>query len=48
MRTYRIPPDQEGRRLDRLIREWWPEVNMGLRMGAIRRGQVRLDGRRVP
>ncbi|MCX7829117.1 MAG: RluA family pseudouridine synthase [Thermanaerothrix sp.] len=47
MRKYMVPPEEEGRRLDRLIRDWWPSVGMGLRMGAIRRGNVRLDGRKV-
>jgi 23S rRNA pseudouridine955/2504/2580 synthase len=47
MRRYTVPPEEEGRRLDRLIRDWWPSVGMGLRMGAIRRGDVRLDRMKV-
>lgn len=47
VRKYLVPSSEEGRRIDRLIRDWWPSVGMGLRMGAIRRGEVRIDGRRV-
>lgn len=42
-----INSDQSGRRIDRLLRNMWPQVPLGALMKAIRTGEVRLDAKRV-
>ena len=48
MREHLLGAEQEGRRLDRVLKEGWPDVPLGARMKALRIGLVRLEGRRVP
>lgn len=42
-----ISADNDGRRVDRVLRTLWPGVPLGAIMKAIRTGEVRLDGRRT-
>jgi 23S rRNA pseudouridine955/2504/2580 synthase len=41
---FTVTPDQDGRRLDRVLRGLYREVSLGCIMAAIRRGSVRVDG----
>lgn len=42
-----ITADNDGRRVDRVLRTLWPGVPLGAIMKAIRTGEVRLDGKRT-
>lgn len=42
-----ISADNDGRRVDRVLRTLWPGVPLGAIMKSIRTGEVRLDGRRT-
>ncbi len=42
-----ISADNEGRRVDRVLRTLWPQVPLGAIMKAIRTGCVRLDGKKT-
>ncbi|MEG1641726.1 MAG: RluA family pseudouridine synthase [Synergistaceae bacterium] len=42
-----ISKDNEGRRVDRVIRTLWPHVPLGAIMKALRKGEVRLDAKKV-
>ena len=44
--TLKISADNDGRRLDRVLRRLWPQVPLGAIMKAIRMGEVRVDGRK--
>ena len=46
-RELRISADNDGRRLDRVVRIMWPQVPLGAIMKAIRTGEVRLNGRKA-
>lgn len=46
MPTRSIAPDDDNRRLDRLLRKAFPDVPPGALAGAVRRGNVRLNGKR--
>lgn len=43
----KISADNDGRRVDRVLRTRWPEVPLGAIMRAVRTGSVRLDGRKT-
>ena len=47
MEEHRLGADQAGRRIDRILKEGWPDVPLGARMKALRIGLVRLEGRRL-
>ena len=47
MEEHRLGADQAGRRIDRILKEGWPDVPLGARMKALRIGLVRLEGRKV-
>ena len=42
-----ISADNDGRRVDRVLRTLWPGVPLGAIMKAIRTGEVRIDGKRT-
>lgn len=42
-----ITKDNEGRRLDRVLRVLWPQVPLGAIMKAIRKGEVRVDAKKA-
>ena len=42
-----ISSDNDGRRVDRVLRTLWPGVPLGAIMKALRTGEVRLDGKRT-
>lgn len=42
-----ISADNDGRRVDRVLRTLWPGVPLGAIMKSIRTGEVRLDGKRT-
>lgn len=44
---FKISADNDGRRVDRLLRTKWREIPLGVIMRAIRTGDVRLDGRKT-
>ena len=44
---FRITSDNDGRRVDRVLRTKWPDVPLGAIMKAVRTGAVRLDGRKT-
>ena len=44
---FRITADNDGRRVDRVLRTKWPDVPLGAIMKAVRTGAVRLDGRKT-
>ena len=46
-KEFYITGDQSGRRIDRLLRNMWPQVPLGALMKAIRTGEVRLDAKKV-
>ncbi len=46
-KEFYITADQAGRRVDRLLRTMWPQVPLGAIMKALRKGQVRLDAKKV-
>lgn len=46
--TFIVSQDQDGRRLDRVLRGLYPSVPLGAIMKYIRTGDVRIDGRKVP
>ena len=46
-REFIISADNDGRRVDRVLRTLWPGVPLGAIMKAIRTGEVRLDGKRT-
>ena len=46
-KEFYITKDQEGRRVDRLLRTMWPQVPLGAIMKALRKGEVRLDAKKV-
>ena len=39
--------DQDGRRIDRAIRSIWPQLPLSAVMKALRKGDIRLDGKKV-
>lgn len=43
----RISEDNDGRRVDRVLRVLWPNVPLGAIMKAIRTGEVRLNGKKT-
>lgn len=43
----KISEDNDGRRVDRVLRTLWPEVPLGAIMKALRTGEVRLDGKKT-
>lgn len=47
MREETIAEDDNGRRLDRVLRNAYPSVPPGAIAGAVRRGEIRINGRRV-
>ena len=46
-KEFYINSDQSGRRIDRLLRSMWPQIPLGALMKAIRKGEVRLDAKKV-
>ncbi len=46
-KEFYITSDQSGRRIDRLLRNMWPQVPLGALMKAIRTGEVRLDAKKI-
>lgn len=46
-KEFYISKDQAGRRIDRLLRTMWPQVPLGAIMKALRKGEVRLDAKKV-
>lgn len=42
-----VSADNDGRRVDRVLRTLWPGVPLGAIMKALRTGEVRLDGKRT-
>ena len=46
-KEFYITSDQADRRIDRLLRNMWPQVPLGTLMKAIRTGEVRLDAKKV-
>ncbi len=46
-REYRITANDSGRRVDRVIRRFLPDLSLSGAYGAIRKGLVRVDGARV-
>ncbi len=47
MREERVALDDNGRRLDRVLRKAYPSVPPGAIAGAVRRGEIRLNGKRT-
>ncbi len=47
MKEETVRPDDDGRRIDRVLRKAYPTVPPGAIAGAIRRGEVRLNGKRA-
>ena len=43
----RISADNDGRRVDRVLRTLWPQVPLGAIMKAVRTGEVRLNGKKT-
>lgn len=43
-----VTADQEGRRIDRLLRARYPQVPLSAIMKALRKGEVRLDAKKAP
>ena len=43
--TFKTSENDAGRRLDRILRTRWPQVPLGRIMGALRKGEVLLDGK---
>lgn len=43
----KISADNDGRRVDRVLRTLWPQVPLGAIMKAVRTGEVRLDGKKT-
>ena len=46
-KEFHITEDQSERRIDRLLRAMWPQVPLGAIMRALRKGEVRLDAKRI-
>lgn len=46
-KEFYITADQADRRIDRLLRTMWPQVPLGTIMKALRKGEVRLDAKKV-
>jgi RluA family pseudouridine synthase len=46
-RTFRITRDDHGRRLDRVLRGLFPDVPLGALMRAVRKGLVRVEGKKT-
>lgn len=46
-REFYVTEDQDGRRVDRFLRTRYPQVPLGAIMKALRKGEVRLDARKV-
>jgi 23S rRNA pseudouridine955/2504/2580 synthase len=46
-KEFHITEDQAGRRIDRLLRAMWPQVPLGAIMRALRKGEVRLDAKKI-
>lgn len=46
-KEFYITKDQEGRRIDRLLRTMWPQIPLGAIMKSLRKGDVRLDAKKV-
>lgn len=46
-KEFYITKDQEGRRIDRLLRTMWPQIPLGAIMKALRKGEVRLDAKKI-
>ncbi|MFA7567238.1 MAG: RluA family pseudouridine synthase [Alkalispirochaeta sp.] len=47
MKEETVGPDDNGRRLDRVLRKAYPSVPPGAIAGAVRRGEIRLNGKRT-
>lgn len=45
--SFNVSEHDEGRRLDKIIRRIWPDLPLGGLMRALRKGLVRVDGKRV-
>lgn len=45
--SFNISQHDEGRRLDKVLRRMWPDLPLGGLMRALRRGLVRVDGKKV-
>lgn len=45
---FKISPNHHGRRLDKVIRSLWPEIPLGALMKDIRKGLIRVDGKKAP
>ncbi len=45
--SFKISEHDGGRRLDKVLRKIWPDLPLGGLMRALRKGQVRLDGKKV-
>ena len=43
--TFKTSENDSGRRLDRILRTRWPQVPLGRIMGALRKGEVLLEGK---
>ena len=43
----KISADNDGRRVDRVLRTLWPQMPLGAIMKAVRTGEVRLDGKKT-
>ena len=43
--TFKTSENDAGRRLDRILRTRWPQVPLGRIMGALRKGEVLLEGK---
>lgn len=46
-REFYVTADQDGRRVDRFLRTRYPQVPLGAIMKALRKGEVRLDAKKV-
>lgn len=47
MKEEKVGPDDDGRRIDRVLRKAFPTIPPGAIAGAIRRGEIRLNGKRT-
>ncbi|WP_024822969.1 MULTISPECIES: RluA family pseudouridine synthase [Aminobacterium] len=45
--SFKVSVHQAGRRLDKVIRSLWPRLPLGAMMKGIRKGLVRVDGKKV-
>lgn len=42
-----VPSDHDGRRIDRVVKAFWPDLPIGAMMKAFRKGGVRVDGKKA-